>query len=170
MKSAEEPMVQYRLVEKKDNAALATIIRNVFEEFDAERQDTVYDDPTTDNLYELCQHDRAELWVAEYKGKVLGSCGIYPTEGLPADCAELVKYYLSSEARGKGIGARLLQLSIDSAKRMGYTQIYLESFPQFEKAVSIYERLGFKVLEKPMGNSGHKACTLWMIKSIAQLP
>jgi len=45
---------------------------------------------------------------------------------------------------------------------MGYTQLYLESFPELNKAISIYERFGFKKISHPLGNSGHYACTLWM--------
>lgn len=159
--------LEYRLIEEKDNMGLANLIRNVFDEFGAERQATVYSDPTTDHLYELFNCKKAELWVAERNGKVVGCCSIYPTEGLPYGCGELVKYYLASEERGKGVGSHLLNLVFESAKRMGYTEIYLESFPQFLKAVSMYERLGFRKLDKPMGNSGHSACTIWMIKSLS---
>lgn len=155
-----------RLIEKKDNFVLAEIIRNVFREFKIDQPGTVYTDPTTDHLYELFQHPLSEYWVAEEAGRLLGGCGIYPTSGLPEGCAELVKFYLSASSRGKGLGHLLMQKSIESAKKLGYRQLYLESFPELGTAVGMYEKAGFKPLTKAMGNSGHYACNIWMLKDL----
>ncbi len=100
------------------------------------------------------------------EGKIVGCCGIFPTENLPENCTELVKFYISENGRGKGIGKALLEKTIESAKELGYSQIYLESIPEFSTAVSIYEKQGFKFLEKPLGNSGHDGCNLWMLKEM----
>jgi len=155
-----------RPLKKTDNPVLAELIRVVFREFKIDKPNTVYTDPTTDSLYELFETPKSKYWVAEENEKLLGGCGVYPTEGLPVGCAELVKFYLAAEARGKGIGKRLMQKSIDSAKELGYKQLYLESFPELGKAIGMYEKAGFRLLEKPLGNSGHFACTLWMIKDL----
>ena len=127
---------------------------------------TVYTDPTTDHLYQLFQKERSALYVVVDNGIVYGCCGIYPTENLPKNCAELVKFYISEEGRGKGYGRLLMEKSFNRAKEFGYTSIYLESLPEFGKAVSIYEKLGFTKLEKPKGKSGHSGCSIWMIKEI----
>jgi len=37
---------------------------------------------------------------------------------------------------------------------------------ELDKAVKAYERLGFRLLDKPLGNSGHHSCELWMSKEI----
>ena len=89
------------------------------------------------------------------------------TPRLPADCAELVKFYLLDKARGKGIGRELMQRCFQSAAGMGYGRLYIESLPKFSKAVRIYEQLGFERLPGPMGNSGHSSCNIWMVKSIS---
>ena len=155
--------VIFRKVRKEDNQALASMIRQVFREHEAPQNGTVYSDPTTDNLFRLFGTSRSVLWVAEIDGIPDGCCGIYPTEGLEPDCAELVKYYLADNGRGKGTGKKLMELCIDSARELGYKRLYLESMPHFSKAVGIYEKLGFKNLSGPMGNSGHTGCTIWMI-------
>ena len=155
-----------RHLEQKDNVELAELIREVFREFKVDKPGTVYTDPTTDNLFELFKTKGSEYWIAEEDGKILGGCGVYPTEGLPAGCAELVKFYLSTESRGKGIGKLLMSKTIDSAKKLGYQQLYLESFPELGKAVTMYEAAGFKPLTHPMGNSGHYSCTIWMMKDL----
>lgn len=152
-----------RKLQKEDNPFLARMIRGVFEEFNAPRQGTVYSDPTTDNFYKLFQEPQSVLWVAELEGEAVGCCGIYPTDGLDQGCAELVKFYLAAPARGSGIGKALLQRSIQSARELGYTSIYLESMPHFSRALGIYHNLGFQNLDQALGNSGHTGCNVWML-------
>jgi putative acetyltransferase len=158
--------ITVRHIKKEDNAPLAEIIRTVFREFKIDQPGTVYTDPTTDHLYELFQTPGSAYWVAEEDGSIIGGCGIYPTKGLPEGFAELVKYYLLADYRGKGVGKELMQKSIDWAKDNGYTQLYLESLPELGKAIGLYEKAGFKMLQKPMGDSGHYACNIWMLKEL----
>jgi putative acetyltransferase len=159
-------MSTIRPISKEDNRPLAELIRKVFREFHIDLPGTVYTDPTTDHLFELFNKEGSVYWVAEENGVQFGGCGIFPTEGLPEGCAELVKFYLSSECRGKGIGKLLMQQCFRSAKEMDYTQLYLESFPELSTAVGMYEKEGFHAIAYPLGNSGHTACTLWMVKDL----
>ena len=155
-----------RQIQEKDNVPLAELIRSVFREFKIDKLGTVYDDPTTDNLFELFQTEKSVYWVAEENGKLLGGCGIYPTNGLPEGCVELVKFYITPDSRGEGVGKLLMQVSINTAKGHGYKQLYLESFPELQRAVGMYSSLGFNLLNEPLGNSGHYACTIWMVKEL----
>ena len=155
--------VIFREVKKEDNVPLARMIRQVFKEHDAPQSGTVFSDPTTDDLFGLFIKTRSVLWVAELDGLPVGCCGIYPTEGLENKCAELVKYYLAESERGRGTGRQLMEKCIDSAREMAYQKLYLESMPHFSKAVRIYEKLGFRKLSGPLGNSGHTTCNIWML-------
>lgn len=155
-----------RKLKKSDNKHLACLIKAVFDEYDAPKVGTVYSDPTTDDLYELFKNPKSVLWVVEENGEVLGCCGIYPTDGLPNGCAELVKFYLMPKARGRKIGNRLMEQNIQSAKRLGYSQLYIESLSEFDNAVKMYQKFGFKNLEKPLGETVHTSCNIWMIKNI----
>lgn len=158
--------ITYRPIEEKDNKEIAGLIRNVFREFNIHRPGTVYFDPTTDNLFELFRSSGSEYLIAEENGIIIGGCGVYPTPGLPEGCAELVKFYLSAPQRGKGIGWKLMEKTFDSAKRKGYRQLYLESLPELSKAISLYERAGFKFITGPLGKSGHFGCNIWMLKDL----
>jgi putative acetyltransferase len=160
------PDLIFRQIEKKDNREIAGLIREVFREFKIDKPGTVYYDPTTDKLFELFQHPLSVYWITESEGKILGGCGIYPTPGLPEGCAELVKFYLSAPARGKGTGRQLMYMCIDSAKKMGFSHLYLESLPELGKAVGMYEKAGFRFLPHALGNSGHFGCTIWMLKDL----
>lgn len=156
----------FRPIEEKDNKDIAEVIRNVFREFKIHTPGTVFFDPTTDNLYDLFRESGSEYWIAEEDGVIIGGCGVFPTEGLPEGCAEFVKFYLSSSHRGKGTGRQLMEKTFESAKKFGYTKLYLESLPELSKAISLYEKAGFKFVSHPMGNSGHCGCKIWMLKDL----
>lgn len=156
----------YRSIEKKDNREIADLIRSVFREFNIARPGTVYFDPTTDNLFDLFSIAGAKYWIAEENGVIIGGCGVYPTPGLPEGCAELVKFYLAAMYRGKGVGWQLMEKTFDSARELGYKQLYLESLPELGKAISLYERAGFKRIPTHLGNSGHFGCDIWMLKDL----
>ena len=158
--------IQIRAIAPEDNQAMAQVIRTALTEFGANKPGTVFFDPTTDALFELFRTPGSAYFVALDANQVIGGCGIFPTENLPAGTCELVKLYVNQSARGKGLGKLLLEKSMHWAKANGYTQIYLESMPELSKAVSIYEKLGFKNLPGPLGNSGHDGCDIWMIKTL----
>lgn len=158
--------MKIRPIQPKDNLLLFEMIQQVFVEFDAPRAGTVFSDPTTKNLFELFNEEKAHCFVVEENGIVQGCCGIFPTKGLPQGCTELVKFYLPNSARGKGYGKRLMQECEEKAIQLGYSQIYIESLPDFDKAVSIYKKNGYKQLDHPLGESGHFGCDIWMVKNL----
>ena len=74
--------------------------------------------------------------------------------------------YFHPDARGKGYGRKLFDKCIQAAKDLGYKSCYLESASQLESAIKLYTMNGFKHLEKPMGNTGHTICVVYMIKEL----
>lgn len=160
------PDINIREVRESDNPILARIIRKAFEEFDAPLTGTVYSDPTTDNLNRLFKRPDSVLWVAERKDQLTGCCGVYPTTGLNEGYAELVKFYLDASFRGAGIGKALMQKCIDSAWKLGYKALYLESLPHFSAALHLYDQFGFTNLPGPLVDSEHSSCNIWMLKEL----
>jgi putative acetyltransferase len=154
-----------RNIEPQDNADIAKIIRSCLKEFGADKPGTVYYEESTDNLFGLYSEERSVYFIAEIEGRILGGGGISPTNGLSEDTCELVKMYLLPEARGKGIGAALLNKCIETAKQKGFNNIYLESLPELRRAITVYEKFGFKKLSGPLGNTGHLS-GVWMIKEL----
>jgi putative acetyltransferase len=155
-----------RPLQPSDNATLAGIIRKGLEDFNANKPGTVYFDPTTDHLSDVFTAAGSCYFIAEENGVMLGGAGIYPTANLPQDTCELVKLYLSAAARGRGIGKLLMQQCLDAAKANGYKKVYLETMPELNIAVPMYEKFGFTYLDGPLGNSGHDGCGIWMIKNL----
>lgn len=156
-----------REIRPDDNRHIATVIRSVMKEHGIDRPGSVYTDPTTDDLYALFRTDGSAYFVVETEEGIMGGCGLYPTEGLPAGCVELVKLYLLPTLRGKGLGEALIRKCMDEARRSGYSSMYLESMPELNSALGLYERLGFRYLTHSLGNSGHYACNVWMLLTLS---
>ncbi|MDF3025828.1 MAG: family N-acetyltransferase [Fluviicola sp.] len=159
-------MISIEHIKQEDNAAIAELIREVLTEFGANKPGTVFTDPTTDALFELFKTGQSHYFIAKENGIIAGGCGIYPTEGLPEGCVELVKLYVAKSYRGTGLGKQLIERSIAAATSEGYRELYLETLPELHIAVGLYEHLGFEYLDRPYGNSGHFACDLWMRKKL----
>jgi putative acetyltransferase len=155
-----------RPISKEDNPVIATIIRSCLTEFGANKPGTVFYDKTTDQLFELFQENGAAYFIAEQEDKIVGGGGIFPSPGLPAGTCELVKMYLLPEARGTGIGATLMNKCMSMAKDLGFISMYIETLPELKKAISVYEKFGFSYLDKPLGDTGHFGCSVWMLKSL----
>jgi putative acetyltransferase len=160
-----EPVI-IRPIAQQDDAALATIIRSSLEEFKANKAGTVYFDESTDHLSKIFIAERSAYFTALIDAVVAGGGGIFPTQNLPGDTCELVKMYLAPAARGKGIGKMLMQQCLDTAAKLGYKKVYLETMPELTNAIPMYEKFGFTYLPSSLGNSGHCGCDVWMMKSI----
>ena len=159
-----EEEASIRALTLEDNTAMAVIIRSTLKEFGLDKPGTVYYDDTTDALFQLFQTPGSVYFVLEQDSEIVGGGGIFPSPGLPEGTCELVKMYLVKEVRGRGYGQLLIQKSLDWAERAGYRQVYLETMPELKKALSVYEKFGFKYINAPMGNTGHFGCDLWMLK------
>lgn len=155
-----------RTIREADNMALAKIIRDALTEFGANKPGTVYFDETTDQLSKVFTAKGSIYFVAELDGQIVGGGGVYPTANLPDGTCELVKLYLSSKVRGRGLGKLLLEKCITAARELGYKKIYLETMPELTVAIPMYEKLGFTYLQSAQGSSGHTGCDVWMIKDL----
>jgi putative acetyltransferase len=58
--------------------------------------------------------------------------------------AEVKRLFVKPEFRGSGLGLTLLQGVIAEARRMGYRELVGDTMPVMEKALSMYDRLGFE--------------------------
>lgn len=93
-----------------------------------------------DPLKETC-------WVAEHRGKVVGSVFVMRQSDT---IAKLRLLYVEPETRGLGIGKLLVNTAIGFAKNTGYETLALWTNAQLESARFIYEKAGFqKVSEEP---------------------
>ena len=162
--------VTIRPITAADDPFIAKIIRTNFEQYHLTIPGTAYFDPELDHLsaFYSAKPGRGYFVAVGENGTVLGGCGFFPTQGLPEDMAEVVKLYFSPKLRGHGMGYKMLRHIEQRARQTGYRRLYIESFPEFSKAVSLYEKFGFQHISHALGNSGHSAVTIWMTKNILQ--
>ncbi|PQJ73988.1 GNAT family N-acetyltransferase [Polaribacter gangjinensis] len=155
-----------REIQQKDNAALAKVVRNVILEMGAPTVGTAYEDKATDQLFETYQKERAIYFVLEHDQKVVGGAGIAQLDNFDGNVCELQKMYFLPEARGKGLGSKMITICLEKAKEFGFESCYLETLPYMKDAVKLYKKNGFQNLDKAMGNTCHYSCDVWMIKEL----
>jgi len=158
--------IEIRLVKKEDNLELAKIIRSVLTEFGANLKGTAFYDKETDEISESYLSDKSVYYVALVNDKLMGGGGISPIKNDKTNTCELVKMYLLSKARGLNIGKSIILKCLTFAKEVGYKNCYLETFPSMSRAISFYKINGFKNLDKPISQSCHCSCNVWMLKTL----
>lgn len=96
---------------------------------------------------------RDACWIAEQDGRNVGSVALV---GHTATESRLRVLLVEPEARGLGIGARLVEECLRFARRVGYTRIMLTTYSVLTAARRIYAAAGFRCVEQhPESNFGH---------------
>lgn len=97
---------------------------------------------------------RESCWVADKGGRILGSVFVVEED---AETAKLRMLYVEPEARGLGLGAKLVGEVIQFAQRAGYRRLTLWTNDNLTAARRVYEKAGFKLVrEEPHESFGHK--------------
>ncbi len=155
-----------REIQPDDNESIETIMTNCFVEFGMPISGSSLEDEDVKRMYEGFQFEKAVYYVIEQNGKVLGGGGVKQLQGAANDTCELQKMYFHPDARGKGYGKQIFDLCIKAAKGFGFKFCYLESASQLKAAIRMYEMNGFRHLNKPIGNTGHIICGVYMLKEL----
>lgn len=144
-----------RKITSTDNMAVAQIIRTVMPEFGAGGQGFAIHDREVDDMYNAYDRPGCAYFVCEVDGRIVGGGGVGPLEG---DICELKKMYFLREARGKGLGQKLLTMCLAAARELSYESCYIETFNTMSGAMKLYEKNGFLRIPRALGNTGHFAC------------
>ncbi|MGB5436091.1 MAG: GNAT family N-acetyltransferase [Maribacter sp.] len=155
-----------REIKPKDNIEVATVIRKVLVDLGVPKVGTAYADKALDHMYENYNVPRATYFVIEHKSRIIGCAGVAQLENYDDTVCELQKMYFLEEARGRGLGAKMMEICLERARHFGFEKCYLETMPYMEAAQKLYIKSGFEYLDKPMGDTGHFSCPVWMLKSL----
>ncbi|MGH1504151.1 MAG: bifunctional helix-turn-helix transcriptional regulator/GNAT family N-acetyltransferase [Acidimicrobiales bacterium] len=109
------------------------------------------------------------FWVAVDADRALGCVGLQAIEPTgPAAAggrsAEIKRMWVSTEARGTGLGRRLLELVEDDARSLGYDQVVLDTNERLVEAIALYESAGYVRTERYNDNPYP---THWFAKPLA---
>ena len=161
-------MYQIRTIQIQDNPSIAQVIREVSKEFGlAPESGFAVADPILDDLYQVYAQPNAQYWVIEDANRrVVGGGGLSPLQG-DATVLEIQKMYFLPELRGLGFAKKILEKCFEFAQQQGFQSCYLETTQDLWQAIKLYEKLGFKHLSQPKGNTGHShVCEVWMLKTL----
>ena len=67
--------------------------------------------------------------------------------------AEIKRMYVVPEARGRGLGRRLLEALEETARELGYARIRLDTGARQPHARAMYEAAGYHPIENYNGNA-----------------
>jgi putative acetyltransferase len=163
-----------RFIKPTDNGIIKDIILETLIEHGAVGGGFASSDSDTRQMFEAFQQEGRRYFILEQLSEndlpengtiILGGAGIAPLPGEAHTC-ELVKMYFLPQIRGLGLGKQLLQLCLETAAGMGYQQVYLETITQMKAARGLYEHLGFKQIDHPMGRTGHFSCDVFYLRKL----
>lgn len=131
--------------------ALADLIRVNLKKYSLDIPGTVYFDDNLNHLsdfYTADQDRRFYYIVTDESDRLIGGIGLAEFEFVD-DCCELQKLYLADEVKGAGLSYRLIDMIEDKARELGYKRMYLETHDNLAAAIHVYEKCGYKEIEKP---------------------
>ena len=155
-----------RPINESDNKHISVILREVLIEMDIPRIGSAYEDPEINNMYESYQSNRSIYFVVEENNKILGGAGINQLKNGDVNICELQKMYFHKSIRGRGIGDKMIELCLNFAVESNYKKCYIETMPNMVNAQKLYIKKGFEYIDNPLGNTGHTACPIWMLKNL----
>ena len=117
-------------------------------------------------MFDNYQAPGSVYFIIEENATVVGGCGIKHLDNSDENICELQRMFLLPSSRGKHFGKMLIDLCIQKAKDYKYNSIYLETLSQMTKAISLYEKAGFKKINSPLGNTGHSGCNVYMVLTL----
>ena len=102
---------------------------------------------------------RIGYWIMQDDtDEVIGVTGLYRRENDPSDLVWLGWYCVRADQRGKGLGRRLLEWTINIAREEGYKklELYTSTDPNEARAQELYEKLGFKIVGEEKSGGAYK--------------
>ena len=161
-------MATYRIrkIKPTDNQQVKKVVQHVLVEMGVPKVGTAYEDESLNDMHAEYDKPHMAYFVVEENDEIIGCAGIAPLRNGDPKICELQKMYFLPEARSRGVGSEMMEICLDYARGQGFEQCYLETLPYMENAIKLYKRTGFEFLEKPLGDTGHYNCSVWMIKKI----
>ena len=88
---------------------------------------------------------RGALLLALVDGEIAGCCALRPLDDVDyGNASEMKRLYVRKAFRGFGLGRQLAEAVLETARRLGYACVLLDTLNDMEAARALYEELGFQ--------------------------
>jgi putative acetyltransferase len=105
------------------------------------------------------------IFMAERDGAPVGCCALI---AMDAGEFEVAKMAVAEAERGRGIGRKLLDYTIQQAETLGARRLYLETSSRLGNAIHLYEEAGFRHLAADeVTPSGYERADVYMERLLA---
>ena len=155
-----------RPIAHDDDAAVATIIRNVMPEFGTDGPGFAIHDTEVAAMSVAYARPRCAYFVVELGDVVSGGGGIAPLDGADTDVCELRKMYFLPSLRGLGAGRALIARCMEIARAFAFTRCYLETLTGMDAAQALYLANGFRRIDSALGSTGHHGCNRFYLREL----
>lgn len=158
--------ISIQKITRNDDSSICNIIKCVGAEFGAIGEGFGPSDSEVLHMSKYYTHEFKSLYlVARVDGVIVGGCGVAPFAQRD-DICELRKLFLLPESRGVGIGRKLVSECLTYATLQKFDRCYLDTLKNMNSAICLYESMGFEHLSKPLEESLHSGCDIWMMKKL----
>ncbi len=155
---------EIREMEKEDFVSVTTIVQRVMREYG-------FDGSEFENYSQdlgFAETDESTIRLLAVRGeRVVGCAALQPKDDeTNRRMCELRKMFLLPEARGVGIGTRLLNECFERARSLEFTHCYVETTSRMVLGKNLYEKMGFEQLAARIGEPNYTACDEWYLKEL----
>ena len=113
-------------------------------------------------------YSNGKMYIALVDEKLAGCVALTKNDD---DYCEIKRLYIREEFRGNHLGNMLSEKIIEDAGAIGYKYMRLDTVPFMSSAIKIYEKVGFKFIEKynvnPASNAIFRDCQEFCVFSLA---
>ena len=129
-----------RTAKSDDARTIASVLFDSFAEYEPLYTPEAFAATTPNEAVIKKRFDQAgEIWVAVSGEKIVGTATAVPD----GDALYVRSMAVLPEARGAGIGLRLLMETENYAARAGFERLTLTTTPFLRRAIELYEKFGF---------------------------
>lgn len=131
--------MKIRPAKKSDHKELMSLL-NKFVQKDR------YSKLDNDSFLKVLNSQHNYIYIAEENDLLIGlaTLSVRHVVRYKKPIAELDELFVSTQARGKGCGKKLIQAIINQAKKNNCHRLYIETAYKWKVAHKIYESIGFK--------------------------
>lgn len=115
---------------------------------------------TLDNIEDYMPPNGRLVMARDNVGSLLG---LVLLKRLAKGAGEIKRLYVASEARGKGVGQKLIETLLEEARQIGYDRLFLDTATYMPSAHRRYRSFGFRDTDAYPGSENDETVQKFLI-------